>query len=224
MIDVIVYVVSFNRPHLLKKSIYSLADCLEDVEYKIVVIDNGSDEMTREIIDKNECIHEVHLLDKNIGFNLALDKVVAKDVESKYILISDHDMLYQKKISRGINVLESCSKIGAVSFQNSPEHGGIIEDDIPDGFILKNHERACSLLIKNEYFQSIRPLPSSLILDRWIMQDSEKSLSKIGKKVAVLPLGSIHLGWQFENSTWQLSDMPEFKENKKLYEYKKSYN
>jgi hypothetical protein len=224
MLDVIAYIIASNDlSQFLEESIYSLASSMEGLKYKIVVIGNNPNDQIQRTVHRNECVNDHHFTPHSMGVNQIIEKYIPDELESDFILFSDQDLIYQKDISRGTQALEKYDNIGAISFVHSLEHPGInTDDEVPEGFILKNHERSSSILIKSSYFQSLRPFPKdALDFDWWIMSHSENSLFKNNLKVAVLPYSTIRLGWKKGTSILKNLDLPERAENKKRYIYKK---
>lgn len=87
-------IISWNRPDFLRRTLESLFLKTGDIETLVVTVDNGSDWMTRTILDQEERIGKCVFLESNLGINRALEAALPDDVsqEFQHILISDADM------------------------------------------------------------------------------------------------------------------------------------
>jgi glycosyltransferase involved in cell wall biosynthesis len=141
----LVVVISWNRPAFLRKTLTSLFAATTRELTDIVIVDNGSDQETKDIIQGEPRLMTYRLLDRNYGLNVALEAAVPRqDPRYSYILVSDADMYYREPIEAFCRFLQHPA-IEAVSLHHSPEHpvaemlawGG---NDI----MIKNTERGCS--------------------------------------------------------------------------------
>jgi GT2 family glycosyltransferase len=115
---VIVLILSYNGKHLLDDSISSYLKN-DYSNYDVCVIDNGSNDNTKEYV--NEKFSEVHLLrlEKNQmysgGFNAGLDYAFKKQ-NADYVLITNNDVIADEKvISELVKTAETKSEIGFVT-------------------------------------------------------------------------------------------------------------
>jgi glycosyltransferase involved in cell wall biosynthesis len=217
MNEILVVIVSWNRPEFLRRTCQSLFPQLDGVSSKFLVVDNGSDEATRNVIEQEVRIDERVFLGSNLGLNRALEAALPRDLarDFEYLLISDADMEDRRPIRNAFPMLQDHPMIGAVSFQHSPEHPAMGEFLYRhERWIVKRGERGCSVLFRTRRFQELRPLPlhEMLEFDWWAMRDSPQSLQSRNEFVAVCPGAAIHLGWRAGDSTWQSSEIPEFDE------------
>jgi GT2 family glycosyltransferase len=113
--QVIVLVLTYNNKHLLDDSVSSYLKN-DYPNFKVVVIDNGSDDGTKEYVEKNFSRAEVIRIEKNRGysggFNFGLDYAF-KQKGADYVLITNNDVKADKKvISELVKVAETDKKIG----------------------------------------------------------------------------------------------------------------
>jgi glycosyltransferase involved in cell wall biosynthesis len=215
MSNLLSIIIAWNRPEFLKRTLESLFLQMQDIQAQIVVVDNGSDSMTRQVIEQDERIGRRIFLGSNLGINRALEVALPVDVsqEFQHILISDADMDYRRPFGSILQAFDGHPEIGAVSLQHSPEHWPVGEITFNDElWPLKRVERGCSLLFRAARFQELRPLPVHKMLDFdwWVMRDAPQSLQSRNQFVAVCPGAAIHLGWRAGDSTWQSQEIPEF--------------
>ncbi len=115
---VIVLILSYNGKYLLEDSISSyLAN--DYLNFKVVVIDNGSTDETKEWVNKNYPEVKVIRTDRNLGysggFNFGLDYAFNQN-HADYVLISNNDVKVDLKvISELVKVAETDDKIGFVT-------------------------------------------------------------------------------------------------------------
>lgn len=217
MRNLLCIIISWNRPEFLRRTLESLFLQTGDIETLVVTVDNGSDWMTRTIIEQEERIGQRVFLGSNLGINRALEAALPDDVaqEFQHILISDADMDYRRPLGPLLRAFEDHPEIGVISLQHSPEHPAVGEMTFNDEqWPLKRIERGCSLLFQTTRFQELRPLPVHKMLDFdwWVMRDAPESLQARNQFVAVCPGAAIHLGWRAGDSTWQSHEIPEFDE------------
>jgi len=198
-----VIVISWNRPKFLRRTLDSLFWFTSNYD-RVCVVDNGSHEDTQKVINFDSRLHERYLLPKNLGINGALEHVLQTSPifpTEKYVLVSDADMLYNRPLSHAERFLEANRQFDVLSLHDSPEHKkrGTVRllDDV---YLEKRSERGCSLVFRRELLERLRPLPVHKMtdFDWWVFKDSPAHVNK----VAVLPMGSLHLGWRAEDSTW----------------------
>ncbi len=211
----LVIVTSWNRPGLLRQTLNSLRSHTDAGHTDVVVVDNGSDEPTQEVIRASPWLAGVERFRENRGINAAVETALDNWQTSAhdFVLVSDADMEYRAELFEGCELLHLYPEIGAVSFQHSPEHpeaGRFISGGRE--WITKTSERGCALLFRTATLSQMRPLPTHILkdFDWWVCRDAPHSLQVQGKRVAVLPGGARHLGWQPGASTWQRDEIPEF--------------
>lgn len=111
MIDLSVIIVSFNTKNLLEKCLLSLHESSNSFKYEVIVIDNGSDDDSAEMVKKQ--FKEVILLksDHNLGFGAA-NNLAAQKSRGKYLLFLNSDAYVFP---------ETIEKLLKLSHQNSAE-------------------------------------------------------------------------------------------------------
>lgn len=112
---VIVLVLTYNNKHLLDDSVSSYLEN-DYPNFKVVVIDNGSGDGTKEYVEKNFPGAEVIRIEKNRGysggFNFGLDYAFNQK-GADYVLITNNDVEADKKvISELVKAAETGEKIG----------------------------------------------------------------------------------------------------------------
>jgi glycosyltransferase involved in cell wall biosynthesis len=211
-----VIVISWNRPKFLRRTLDSLFWFTSSHD-KVCVVDNGSHEDTQRVVNSDCRLHERYVLPKNLGINGALEHVMRTSPiypAEKYILVSDGDMLYNRPLSDAERFLEAhgstnSRQFDVLSLHDSPEHkkhGSFrFQDEI---YLEKRAERGCSLVFRRELLEQLRPLPVHKLtdFDWWVFRDSPRHINK----VAVMPMGSLHLGWRAEDSTWNPLSVDEY--------------
>jgi len=212
-----ILVISWNRPEFLKRTLESLARNLHGISADLFVVDNGSDSETTKLIREAKQLSGYLLLHENIGINAAIERALLPSLENRYenIFISDADMNYQLPLVFGVEALRLDREIGAVSYQHSPEHPVTGEKSIAEHpFLLKDSERGCSLMMRTELLETVRPLPVENLkdFDWWVCRDAPGSIQKQQRQIAVLAGGAFHLGWKAGDSTWQASEITEYPE------------
>lgn len=97
---VVVLILSYNGKHLLDESVTSYLEN-EYSNFKVVVIDNGSTDGTKEYIEKKYPNVKVLRTEKNLkysgGFNFGLDYAFNKE-NADYVLISNNDIKADKNV------------------------------------------------------------------------------------------------------------------------------
>ncbi len=109
-------IATFNGLELLQKSLPKLLKAVHDIDYEIIVVDNGSTDNTCQYLNNLNC-HQIHYLQlaKNYGFAGASDRG-AEIARGKYLFFINNDCYLQTNtIQKMINYLEKNKKIAAVS-------------------------------------------------------------------------------------------------------------
>jgi glycosyltransferase involved in cell wall biosynthesis len=213
----LIIVISWNRPDFLRQTLSSLFAQSESELHDVVVVDNGSDIATTEILRSEMRLHGTRLLPVNRGLNVAVKTALEEWLtpEHRWVLVSDADMEYRRPIRRAAEFLDHWPEIGAVSLQHSPEHK--VHAELEWGgcsWPLKWSERGCALLLRSETLLELCPLPVENLkdFDWWVCRDAPHSLQSRGMPIAVAVGGARHLGWRAGDSTWQHIEIPEFAE------------
>lgn len=113
---VIISIVTYNNADIIKKTINTIIQYTQDVDYKIVVYDNGSldstIEMIRSIENKHVCVVESG---KNTGFGYG-HNYVWKNYEADYYLIYNPDVfLHSNIIEKLIRYMDNHMDVGMVT-------------------------------------------------------------------------------------------------------------
>lgn len=111
---VTVIIVNWNGAHLLQGCLDSLR-CQSFQDFSIVVVDNGSDDGSLELL--NACYPDVHLmiLKKNRGFAKAVNMALNR-VHSRYFVLLNNDVeLPPDWLVNLVNALESHSEAGSAT-------------------------------------------------------------------------------------------------------------
>jgi GT2 family glycosyltransferase len=118
MPKVIVLILSYNGKHLLEDSISSYLK--NDYQnFSVCVVDNGSDDNTKEYV--NQKYPEVHLLrlEKNLGYSGGFNegmKYAFGEMDSDYVLITNNDVRADEKvISSLVETAENTEDAGFVT-------------------------------------------------------------------------------------------------------------
>lgn len=93
--EILSIILNWNRPELLERTVVSYFNTISS-SYKLIVLDNGSDESTRAILRELSSKYgfEAFFLDRNHGgeaFNFILDL----GIDCKYVHFSENDIEYQ---------------------------------------------------------------------------------------------------------------------------------
>ncbi len=196
-----IFILSWNRPHYLKPTIESL---LKNTDGDVYCIDNGSNQETIDVINSYK-LKEKFLLKENLGINPAFELCIPKNLKSKYIMFSGHDMYFTENLNLYCDFLDNNPTFGATCAHDSPEH--LSSNSIEYGKIwkIKDSERGDSLMLRTDHFQELRPLKGRNF-DWFIV----KYLRKKGLPISVYHTAH-HLGWHLNDSTWAPQrETPEF--------------
>ncbi|WP_143959157.1 glycosyltransferase family 2 protein [Litoribacter populi] len=111
-----VIIVTFNGYNWISECLNSLKK--SDFNYKVIVIDNGSEDGTIELLDRS--FKEVLLIksEKNLGFGKAnnIGIKIALDNNAEFIFLLNQDAyLYRGSLDNSIKILNKGNKIGILS-------------------------------------------------------------------------------------------------------------
>lgn len=90
------HLVSWNRPQMTKLVIDTIQKNTDGDSYRLVVVDNGSDESTVDMLDdlhENGKIDELVKFDANMGLEFARQFMLEKCTEGEYFVCVDNDCL-----------------------------------------------------------------------------------------------------------------------------------
>jgi len=210
-----IFIVSWNRPTLLRQTLDSLFGQL-DVPATVTVIDNASAPEVRAWLAAEPRVH-VYQLATNRWVNGAHEAAWPADLTRHFdlVLCSDNDVQFRLPLSLACQLLDEQRGYSLVSLQHSPEHPAIRETTWRGRRVVeKQSERGTALLCRARFLQENRPLPTDrhLDFDWWLCRDAPRSVARRGEMVAVLVGAAWHLGWARGDSTWQDMDIPEYAE------------
>ncbi len=108
-------IVTYNNISTIAKTLETLFEETQDVDFKLYVVDNGSSDGTPEYIEKNFPQVSVIRSPKNIGFG-AGHNIVINSVDSSYHAIINPDIvLNENAIKKMVDYMEENSDIGLLS-------------------------------------------------------------------------------------------------------------
>lgn len=90
------HLVSWNRPKMTEFVIRTIHKNTKPENFRLVVLDNGSDTVTRDMLQhlhENGYIDELIQLDQNMGLEFARDLMLYKATDSEYFVCVDNDCL-----------------------------------------------------------------------------------------------------------------------------------
>lgn len=99
--DVSVIIVNYNVKDFLVQCLTSLQIALEGIDAEIIIIDNDSEDGSREYIPKKFPYLRYHWLDRNIGFGAA-NNIGIEEARGKYVLLLNPDTIIEKDTIRSM--------------------------------------------------------------------------------------------------------------------------
>ena len=112
--DLSVIIVSFNTKALLRDSIKSICDTINSLSYEIIVIDNASDDGSREMIeaefDKVILIRNVH----NAGFASANNQGIRRAKGKYFLLLNSDALLNEGSVERLVEFADTHPNAAAI--------------------------------------------------------------------------------------------------------------
>lgn len=110
-------IVTFNNISTIAKTLETLFDETKDVDFKLFVLDNGSNDGTPEFIEKKYPEVTVLRSEKNVGFG-AGHNIVINQIDSKYHAIINPDIvLKENAIGKMTDYMDANPQIGLLSPQ-----------------------------------------------------------------------------------------------------------
>ena len=90
-------IVTYNNMTTIKKTLETLFDETDDVDFKLYVVDNGSVDGTPEFIEENYPDVTVIRSEKNVGFG-AGHNIVIRKLDSRYHAIINPDIVLKENV------------------------------------------------------------------------------------------------------------------------------
>lgn len=116
MMEVSVVIPNYNGIQFIKGCLDSLIALEDTVEYEIIVVDNGSDDGSRELVEKNYKDVKVISLDKNYGFCKAVNVGIQK-AQAPFVILLNNDT---KVLDGFVEALYECIAGNEKLFSVSP--------------------------------------------------------------------------------------------------------
>lgn len=116
MMEVSVVIPNYNGIQFIKGCLDSLIALEDTVEYEIIVVDNGSDDGSRELVEKNYKDVKLISLDKNYGFCKAVNVGIQK-AQAPFVILLNNDT---KVLDGFVEALYECIAGNEKLFSVSP--------------------------------------------------------------------------------------------------------
>ena len=108
-------IVTYNNISTIAKTLETLFDETQNVDFKLYVVDNGSQDGTPAYIEKNFSQVSVIRSEKNVGFG-AGHNIVINSIDSSYHAIINPDIVLQENaIKKMVDYMEENTDIGLLS-------------------------------------------------------------------------------------------------------------
>lgn len=108
-------IVTYNNISTIAKTLETLFDETQNIDFKLYVVDNGSSDGTPEYIEKNFSQVSVIRSGKNVGFG-AGHNIVINSIDSSYHAIINPDIvLKENAIKKMVDYMEKNTDIGLLS-------------------------------------------------------------------------------------------------------------
>lgn len=212
----------WNRGDLFKICFTSLLKNLKGLEATIWIMDNGSDDKTRKIVESVKSNqHRINKIffPKNMGIPYVANifaMAIQEDCDyinyksPQYVMIMDADSYFKKPVKDLVELCSEHYQIGLISGHDSIEHVAIKEKNIKlhgKNILLKEkeNERMVTMLMKKEEFIRCYPFPHfrNRDVDWEITQWNPNSMKKRNRRIFVASDYVLHLG--IDTSTWNKS-------------------
>lgn len=140
-----IVLVTYNRLGFTKRTFNSIVERTK-IPYRLIVVDNNSDDGTRDFLQEKKDSGEIDkliLLDSNIGLERALQRGL-RDVKSKFFVTVDNDCIAPNLdpcwLKRATNIMEFFPNYAAVSLRPQVLIGvGAIFDKLNERPIVENN-------------------------------------------------------------------------------------
>lgn len=114
--ELTVVILSYNTKELLRNLLHSLEEVRGEVDFDVIIPDNGSSDGSPEMVEKEfGWVKEVVRIGKNVGFAAGNNKVLRR-VSSEYVLLLNPDTLVLKNtLKRVYDYIRENKDVGAVT-------------------------------------------------------------------------------------------------------------
>ncbi len=114
-IDISIAIVTYNNSKIIKKCLNSIFKNINNTNFEIIIVDNGSSDNTVEIIENNFKNIKLIQNNKNIGFGAA-HNIAIKLGRGKYHLVLNPDVIFtENSVEKLVNFMEENLDVGLVS-------------------------------------------------------------------------------------------------------------
>ncbi len=152
----------YNLPDMLETCIKSVLENTQQIPFELIVVDNGSDNTTEEMIDKFDDYGVLYLRNrKNEGFARACNRG-AREAKGDYLVFLNNDTEVQlgwlRAMMRGIDEEPDVGIVGArLLFPNRTiQHTGIaISSDLLPAHIYSNAPANLPNVLKRRFYQAV---------------------------------------------------------------------
>ena len=108
-------IVTFNNISTIEKTLETIFTQTKDIDFKLYIVDNGSNDGTPEFVEKNYPQVSVIRNEKNVGFG-AGHNIIINSVESSYHAIINPDIVLKENvIKKMVDYMEENQDIGLLS-------------------------------------------------------------------------------------------------------------
>jgi hypothetical protein len=137
-----IVIVSFNTKDVLRDCLESLKKVEREIDFEVIVSDNGSTDGTVEMIKKSFKQEKLLENKKNLGFSKG-NNAARKVVKGKYILFLNSDTVVPKNtLSKCVEYLENNEDVGAMTCKIVLPNGKLDRDtrrSFPTPFVALTH-------------------------------------------------------------------------------------
>jgi len=110
--DITISIVSYNSLNLLRECLRSIYKNPPSVKFRVIVVDNASEDGTVEFLKKNYPEVSLIINSKNLGFAAANNKAI-RSSHSKYIILLNSDCeVYERSLDNLVNFMDENPKVG----------------------------------------------------------------------------------------------------------------
>jgi O-antigen biosynthesis protein len=166
-VRITIVIITYNQYEYTKQCIESIKKFTK-IPYKILVIDNGSTDKTRDYL-KTLTNVDVILNDENHGFPVACNQAVTSSYDDYVVILNNDVVVTEGWLERMVEIAESNSDIGLVGPVSNKVSGLQIDIEAKYDSIDKMHLYARKVLEKN--YGQVQPFPRIAFLCTLIRRD-----------------------------------------------------